>query len=106
MLTTYHRNTDGREVSEAVALDDNGMLKPGFSLRNPTKLMDSRPAALTDAQRRSMIDSYNARISSAWRDPSAQFHQDSENRVRDERLADIRDPRERYEYRLQNAWKE
>ena len=104
MTTTYHRTTDGQQVAQSEALDERGVLRDGHTMRKHLALMDGAPGPLDDEQRVEMIDRYKARVSSAWRDPGPQFLE-REARLRDDALAKISDPYERYERRLQDAWR-
>jgi hypothetical protein len=105
-MTTYFRTTDGKQVSPSEALDERGVLRSGHRMVTRHGLMDGRPVGVTDEQRAGMIDSYNARVSNAWRDPAASLRSTAPDaRVHDEELAKIADSRERYERRITDAWR-
>jgi hypothetical protein len=104
MTTTYHRTTDGQQVAETEALDARGVLRSGHTMRRHLTLMDGALGPLTKDQRRALIDRYNERISNAWRD-TASSDGGSAARLRDEALSKISDPYERYDRRLQDAWR-
>ncbi|MCC8950695.1 hypothetical protein H8A97_37950 [Bradyrhizobium sp. Arg62] len=101
-MTTYHRTTDGQQVADAEALDARGILRPGYSMRSRLQFMDGAPAPMTDEQRQAMRDAERARLSNAWRDPSAPFRHDAAS-AQD---AGIGDPYERYDRMIQDAWKQ
>lgn len=103
MLTTYHRTIDDQQVSEHDAFDERGMLRAGYTMRTKLSLMDGVP--LTDEQRCAQIDGYKTRVSNAWRNPATQFRDDDRTETRDAALAKIGDPYERYDRRLQDAWR-
>jgi len=103
VTTTYHRTTDGQQVAQSEALDERGVLRDGHIMRKHLALMDGAPGPLTEG---ALIDAYNERVSNAWRDAGPQFQgREREARQRDDALAKISDPYERYERRLQDAWR-
>jgi hypothetical protein len=133
MIRTYHRTKDDQQVSESDALDERGQLRDGFTMRTKLTLMDGvpvagladeqrrahvakykarvrdawrnlSPVALTDEQRREQIAKYNARVGDAWRNPSP-VDPAHEARVRDAVLAAVTDPYEKYDRRVQDAWR-
>jgi hypothetical protein len=114
--TTYHRTADGQQVDERDAFDHRGGLKDGFTSRTKLTLMDGVPVddiaplhrpgsiAMSDAEhdrRVAAIIAGNARLSDAWRNPPAI----SPEQVQDKRTAPAADPYERYDRRLQDAWR-
>ena len=60
-----------REFPPTEALDARGMLRDGVTMRTKTQLMDGVSLA-DDADRRcGLIDSYEKRLTEAWRTPPA-----------------------------------
>jgi hypothetical protein len=104
MRTTYHRTIDGKQVTDAEALDERSVLRPGHTMRRHLTLMDGAPGPLNNDQRRALIDRYNDRVSNAWRDTTSRDDVTAA-KLRDEALSKISDPYERYDRRLQDAWR-
>jgi hypothetical protein len=100
----YYPSRRQPSPADAEALDERGVLRPGHTLRWHLTLMDGAPGPLTNDQRRALIDSYNERISNAWRDV-ASTNEVGAAQLRDEALSTISDPYERYDRRLQDAWR-
>jgi hypothetical protein len=100
---TYQRTIDSQQVAQTEALDARGVLQDGHTMRTKLTLMDNASASFTVEQRRALIDRYNERVSNAWRDPASSTSSAAE--LRDEALAKISDPYERYDRRLQDAWR-
>ena len=103
---TYVRTADGRTVPQSEALDERGMLRDGHTMRSSGALMDGRSVLATDAdqeRRNALIDGYNDRIGDAWRSPPPDPAADA--KVRDATVAKIGDPYERYDRRIQDAWR-
>jgi hypothetical protein len=107
VLTTYHRTIDDQQVSERDAFDERGLLRDGHAMRTKLLLMDGVPVMpLTDEQRRAQIDGYKTRVSNAWREPAAQFRDDGgDAKPSGEALARMGDPYQRYDQRIQDAWR-
>lgn len=116
---TYHRTNDGAQVAEVEALDEYGILRPGFAMRTHAMLMDEHDdgdellmfhindgRSVADEQKEARIDAYRARIANAWRDPGAQFRADANAaKLRDDALAKVSDPYVRRDHWLKNAWR-
>jgi hypothetical protein len=86
---TYIRTKDGKRVAEWEAVDKQGHLLDGFTLRTSVTMIDGVPSTmldkddprlldgpqnggLTHAQRARLCDIYETRISNAWRSPQSQ----------------------------------
>lgn len=101
---SYHRTTDGRLVDETKAFDA-GVLRPGFTLRTKTQLMDNAGATLSSHQlsdaeldaRSARIDAFNAKLSDAWRDPSVPPQAS---------VPDALDVYDNYDRRTSEAWRQ
>ena len=105
MTITYQRTIDGRQVAASEALDAAGVLRPGHTVRTKLTLMDGAPRPVTEKeQKRSLIDRYNERVSNAWRVPALRDDGNAA-KLRDDALSKISDPYERYDRRLQDAWR-
>jgi hypothetical protein len=109
---------DGNPVDQYTALDHNGVIKSGFRMRVPLNMMDScltdaeaaeirretrdpfRP--LTDEEKIADIDARNERLSNAWRNPTPLADTRTTVAVNNADGADVYD---RYERRLQDAWR-
>jgi hypothetical protein len=117
MNRTYHRTADGQQVSEGEAFDERGQLRDGFTMRTKLTLIDGVPvvapaAGLTDEQRYDLVDQYNERISNAWRNPPPVVDIVAGTRMQDGALTAVAavaaataDPYEKYDARIQDAWR-
>jgi hypothetical protein len=112
MNRTYHRTSDGQQVGEHDAFDEHGSLRDGHTMRTRLLIMDGVPTTyaplltITDADKRAAQDRYEAKIRDAWKSTPSLA---DEKVIRDAKLAGeragISDPYERYERRLQDAWR-
>jgi hypothetical protein len=107
MRTTFF-DASGQQVDASVACDANGVIKHGFRMKTNLMMMDSETrdpfVPLTDEQKIADIDARNAKLSNAWRNPSAVVHQEIAPIV-PHATTDMDEVYEHYDRRLQDAWK-
>ena len=99
MQHTYHRTSDGAQVSEAEAFDARGTLRPGHKMITPVLLQDGAMSPITDEERFAAMDRRDHALSNAWRNPAPVVD------ARGVELAKMPDPYERRDARLRDAWK-
>ena len=110
MSRTYLRTIDDQQVSECEALDSRGVLRDGYRMRTKLMLRDGVPSTVDTAdvlRKRDQIDKYNAMIGDAWRNPpqlaDVLLAKDDAKTVAPH--AAKGNAYERYEARLQDAWR-